>query len=302
MDSTAFSMHFRSLARSDSGGELKTPTGVRLAFGEKTPTQDGNPNNAGSSMVLTVAKKPNSQCFDKATASGDSNEMSLVGENPNRYDYGRLSPELDALLAEGSRNLNVVSVSNLINSPKSSNYLNKGMNTGNGIMNLMVDGGLDLGNNINTHKATIKKLPITHFETSETNAGFVDAPVDQITSDSPPKTNDGPVTNSSSHQQISIPSQPSKVRTFLLVAFFMTLLLQFFGFLFFFSFSLLNGSTWIDKIDDIFGWEKFWIPFKSVLVQHSTKLLCAFFLKVLRIFFRCLIWSTFVNILIASYT
>lgn len=36
MDSTAFSMHFRSLARSESGVDFKTPTGVNLSFEEKT--------------------------------------------------------------------------------------------------------------------------------------------------------------------------------------------------------------------------------------------------------------------------
>lgn len=31
--------------------------------------------------------------------------MSLIGNNPNRYDYGGLSPTLDALLAEGCQDL-----------------------------------------------------------------------------------------------------------------------------------------------------------------------------------------------------
>ncbi|XP_034701874.1 uncharacterized protein LOC117926727 isoform X2 [Vitis riparia] len=213
MDSTAFSMHFRSLARSDSGGELKTPTGVRLAFDEKTPTQNSNPDNVGSSMVLTVAKKPNSQSSDKASAGADSNEMSLVGENPNRYDYGRLSPQLDALLAEGNRDLHVVSFSDLVNSPKSPSYLNKVRNTGSGAMDLKDNGDID-GNNIDTHEASAKKVPVAHMELSETNAGFMAAPIDQITSDSSPDTNDGPATNASSDHQIRTPNQPAKAMTF----------------------------------------------------------------------------------------
>lgn len=234
MDSTAFSMHFRSLARSDSGGELKTPTGVRLAFDEKTPTQNSNPDNVGSSMVLTVAKKPNSQSFDKASAGADSNEMSLVGENPNRYDYGRLSPQLDALLAEGNRDLHVVSFSDLVNSPKSPSYLNKVRNTGSGAMDLKDNGDID-GNNIDTHEASAKKVPVAHMELSETNAGFMAAPIDQITSDSSPDTNDGPATNASSDHQIRTPNQPAKVRTSLLNEVFVTLFSQCFGFLNFIS-------------------------------------------------------------------
>lgn len=106
MDSTAFSMHFRSLARSDSGVELKTPTGIRLSFEERTPTQ----TNGESSMELTVPKKPISQLSSPAGSSGSS-DMSLVGEKSNKYDYGRISPGLDALLAEGSKKLKATSAS-----------------------------------------------------------------------------------------------------------------------------------------------------------------------------------------------
>ncbi|KAA8526644.1 hypothetical protein F0562_008153 [Nyssa sinensis] len=117
MDSTAFSMHFHSLARSDLGGDLKTPTRVHLSFDEKTPFQNTIPTNLGSSMVLTVSKKPLSQSYmpvEKLSGSTDSNDMSLVGENPHRYDYGRLSPGLDALLAEGSKDLHTLPISDNI--------------------------------------------------------------------------------------------------------------------------------------------------------------------------------------------
>ncbi|CAI9759900.1 unnamed protein product [Fraxinus pennsylvanica] len=83
MDSTAFSMHFHSLARSESGVELNTPTGVHLSFEEKTETNE----NVGSFMKLTLVKKPISESSIVATnASGshDSNDMSLVGENPSK--------------------------------------------------------------------------------------------------------------------------------------------------------------------------------------------------------------------------
>ncbi|XP_022952683.1 uncharacterized protein LOC111455306 isoform X1 [Cucurbita moschata] len=112
MDSTAFSMHFRSLAESDSGRELKTPTAIRSAFGERTPTRNTMPTNSDSFMTLTMADKlilPSSQSGD-LVRSEDSNAMSIVGENSNKYDYGRLSPSFDALLTEGSRELYTVSV------------------------------------------------------------------------------------------------------------------------------------------------------------------------------------------------
>ncbi|XP_060191109.1 uncharacterized protein LOC132620450 isoform X2 [Lycium barbarum] len=108
MDSTAFSMHFRRFVRSDSGIDLKTPTEV--SFEEKTPTQ----TSQRSSMELTMAKEPISQSsMPVANFSGisDSSDMSLIGENSRRYDYGRLSPDLEALLAEGQERSHAVSVS-----------------------------------------------------------------------------------------------------------------------------------------------------------------------------------------------
>ncbi|KAK4397759.1 hypothetical protein Sango_1251400 [Sesamum angolense] len=110
MDSTAFSMHYRSLALSESGVDLKTPTAGQLFFEEKTPTNA----NIGSSMVFTLGKKPipkSSMPVTEVNDSHNSNDMSLVGENPNKYNYDKLSPGLDALLAESSKNLLSVSVS-----------------------------------------------------------------------------------------------------------------------------------------------------------------------------------------------
>ncbi|XP_010048333.2 uncharacterized protein LOC104437134 [Eucalyptus grandis] len=108
MDSTAFSMHFRSLARSNSGME-KTPTSIHLTFDEKTPSEKNTSANSGSFMMLTNARKLSpesaSPMHNVQSDGKDSNEMSLIGNNPNRYDYGRLSPTLDALLAEGSQDL-----------------------------------------------------------------------------------------------------------------------------------------------------------------------------------------------------
>jgi hypothetical protein len=106
MDSTAFSMHYRSLVRSVSGEEFKTPTEVRVAAEEKTPSNITTPSDPGSSMVLTKDKKVTSQNvsgFVQGSGGRDSNDMSLVGENLKSYDYGKLSPGLEALLSEAMK-------------------------------------------------------------------------------------------------------------------------------------------------------------------------------------------------------
>ncbi|KAL8031141.1 hypothetical protein ABFX02_13G006200 [Erythranthe guttata] len=99
MDSTAFSMHYRSLARSESGLDLKTPTGGPLFFEDKTLT---NANTIGSTIVALgknhIAKS--SMPVTEVSGSHNSSEMSIVGENSNKYDYEKLSPGLVALLAE----------------------------------------------------------------------------------------------------------------------------------------------------------------------------------------------------------
>lgn len=120
MDSTTFSMHFHSIARSDSEGDLKTSTGVYLSFEEKTPTLSSIPSNTRNSMLLTLAKKPNSQpdaSTSKLSTGSQSNDMSLVGEYHAKYDYGRLSPALDALLAEGHKDSHVISHISVLKSP-----------------------------------------------------------------------------------------------------------------------------------------------------------------------------------------
>lgn len=119
MDSTAFSMHFRSIARSDSERELKTSTGVHLSFEEKTPTPSSNPYITRSSMKLTQVNKPHSQpdVFTCKSCSGSqSNDMSLVGEYHDKYDYGKISPALDAFSAEGGNDLHAVSDVSVIKS------------------------------------------------------------------------------------------------------------------------------------------------------------------------------------------
>ncbi|GKB94658.1 hypothetical protein Tco_0980795 [Tanacetum coccineum] len=123
MDLTAFSLHFCSIARSDSKVELKTSTWVHLSFDEKSPNQDSNPTYTGSLMLTTQAKKPNHQpsvSTSKVLTSSASNDMSIFREYRYKYDYGELSPTLDALLAEGNRDLHVIVASKdtILKSPR----------------------------------------------------------------------------------------------------------------------------------------------------------------------------------------
>ncbi|MFS7921751.1 hypothetical protein Hanom_Chr03g00240561 [Helianthus anomalus] len=119
MDSTAFSMHYHSLARSDSG-DMKTSTRVHL-FEEKTPTLSSVPSdNTRNSMQLTLVNKPdfhpNISTSNTSTGS-PSNDMSLVGHYHDKYDYGNLLPVMDPLMTEDNNDMHVVSNISVLKSP-----------------------------------------------------------------------------------------------------------------------------------------------------------------------------------------
>lgn len=130
MDSTAFSMHFRSLARSDSEGEMKTSTRVHISSEEKTPALSDLPSNTRNSMQLTLVNKPNSQpdvSTFKSSMDSQSDDMSLVGQYHGKYDYGKLSPAMYPLLAEDHNNMPAVTHLSVLKSP-----VNDGKQNGNG--------------------------------------------------------------------------------------------------------------------------------------------------------------------------
>ncbi|KAK6919194.1 hypothetical protein RJ641_015098 [Dillenia turbinata] len=116
MDSTAFSMHFRSLARSDSGADLKTSTTTNCTSfdQEKTPQL----TNVGSPMTITRFKHVSSVSAIKHTGGVDSNNMSIISDNTHQYDYGKLSPDLEALLDECRKDAQTVYVA-VSNNPAS---------------------------------------------------------------------------------------------------------------------------------------------------------------------------------------
>ncbi|KAI7752311.1 hypothetical protein M8C21_015057 [Ambrosia artemisiifolia] len=120
MDSSAFSMHFQSLARSDSE-DMKTSTRVHLSFEEKTPTPSSVPSDTRNYMQLTLVNKRDSDpdvSISNTSTGSPSNDMSLVGQYHDKYDYGKLLPVLDPLLAEEDQNdLQVVSHISVLKSP-----------------------------------------------------------------------------------------------------------------------------------------------------------------------------------------
>lgn len=198
MDTTAFSMHYRSLVRSDSGEEPKTPTAVSLAFEEKTPTRITNPTDSGSLMEITEPKKLTSQSLvpdGEVRGGADSNDMSIVEKNPNKYDYGRLSPTIDALLAEGSKDLHT----------ESSTFIqNEASHIG------QTDG--ELGN-FGSHEMSDEAASATGVKLHETNGGCLD----QIAYDCLSNRNSGLAAAASTGHQIQSPDQLIRVRILLLL-------------------------------------------------------------------------------------
>lgn len=118
MDTTAFSLHYRSLARSESE-EAKTPTAVRLNFEEKTGSKDTNTTGSGSLMALTEPKKLISQPLvprESVRSDEDSDDMSIVNKNPKSYDFEVISPTISALLTGRNSDLDANIVADLVGS------------------------------------------------------------------------------------------------------------------------------------------------------------------------------------------
>ncbi|XP_049932628.1 uncharacterized protein LOC116250090 isoform X2 [Nymphaea colorata] len=102
LDSTAFSMQFAKLLHSRE--ITKTSSGFCLTSDcEKTPTEDSSFITSGNRMVLTNDKKvENNPSSTSPNLDADTicNEMSLVVDEPKKYDYTRFSPRSNALLVD----------------------------------------------------------------------------------------------------------------------------------------------------------------------------------------------------------
>ncbi|XP_038703676.1 uncharacterized protein LOC119999928 isoform X1 [Tripterygium wilfordii] len=202
MDSTAFSMHFRSLAKSDSGGDIKTPTGVRLAFEDKTPAQTTTPSDPGSSMVITKYKKPvaqSSSSLDRVSGRSDSFDMSLVEKIPNKYDYGKLSPKLQAILAEGIEDLHVFSLSDYTKAKSPKGSLVPSLDD-NGVASMGQKDDIAVSHSMSAEEA---------LQPGEVNGSSVATTVGEITHDYSLITNDDPTADASIDHQIRTPDQHS---------------------------------------------------------------------------------------------
>ncbi|OMO89665.1 hypothetical protein COLO4_19656 [Corchorus olitorius] len=195
MDSTAFSMHFRSIVRSELG-DLTTSTGVRLASEEKTPCQVTMPSDPENLMVLTKVKKiksPSPVPINKYSGGRDSNDMSLVGESLHRYDYGRLSPTLEALLAEGSKELDAIPTSESTSPKLSRHVLAVSHDDENDCMENLGYRNSELCNIIN-HDTSGKSVCIAQNKLVETIGDSTTTLIDRIIMrDCLPNPNDGAV-------------------------------------------------------------------------------------------------------------
>lgn len=194
LDTTAFSMHYRSLARSDSG-ELKTPTAVRLVFEEKTATNDPNLTDSGSLMALTEPKRPSSQspvALEKSRSGKESDDsMSIVNENPKTYNYGALSPTLDALLAECSNDLTTLENEYLRADQNGMSYMDHRNSRDSELVNL------------DTNENLVEAASVSHGILLEANGSSCD----QIGFDFLSKRNSALISPGASNHQIQSPNQ-----------------------------------------------------------------------------------------------
>ncbi|XWS47286.1 hypothetical protein CRYUN_Cryun14cG0139500 [Craigia yunnanensis] len=211
MDSMAFSMHFRSIVRSESG-DLNTSTGVRLASEEKTPWEATMPSDPESFMVLTKVKKLKSPApvpINKFSGGRDSNDMSLVGESMHSYDYGRLSPTLEALLAEGSKEFNAIPASDSTSPKLSIIEVALSHDNENDCMEPSHYRNLELCN-INNHDMSGKGISIAQDKLVEVTGDSATTLTDQIMRDCSSNTKDGPVAENFVDHQIQTPNQLKK--------------------------------------------------------------------------------------------
>lgn len=116
LDSTAFSLHFRTIAPADdhtanSVGSARTPTNAAVS----------------DSTDSIIIPKKSFVCRKLSPAdlggnADDSSTMSLIEEKSRKYDYGKLSPTLEKLLNEVDRSMQP-------NSPDAANtgYHSKGI-------------------------------------------------------------------------------------------------------------------------------------------------------------------------------
>ncbi|KAH1108401.1 hypothetical protein J1N35_012169 [Gossypium stocksii] len=212
MDSITFSMHFRSIADSESG-ELNTltTTGVCLPSEEKTPCQATMLSDPKSFMVLTKAKKvksPSPVPISKFSGGEEYNGMSLVGESMRRYDYGKLSPTLEALLAEGSKELNAIPAFDST-TPKSSSEVALSYGHKNDCTELSYYRNQELCN-MNNHDMSGKGISFAQDKMIESTGDSATTLTDQTMCDCSLNPKDGSVAENFVDHQIQTPNQLNK--------------------------------------------------------------------------------------------
>ncbi|XP_040931686.1 uncharacterized protein [Gossypium hirsutum] len=212
MDSITFYMHFRSIAGSESG-ELNTltTTGVCLPSEEKMPCQATMPSDLKSFMVLMKAKKvksPSPVPISKFSGGEESNGMSLVGESMRRYDYGKLSPTLEALLAEGSKEFNAIPAFEST-TPRSSSEVALSYGHKNDCTELSNYRNQELCN-MNNHDMSGKGISFAQDKMIESTGDSATTLTDQTMCDCSSNTKDGSVAENFVGHQIQTPNQLNK--------------------------------------------------------------------------------------------
>ncbi|KAK5810968.1 hypothetical protein PVK06_026285 [Gossypium arboreum] len=212
MDSITFYMHFRSIAGSESG-ELNTltTTGVCLPSEEKMPCQATMPSDLKSFMVLMKAKKvksPSPVPISKFSGGEESNGMSLVGESMRRYGYGKLSPTLEALLAEGSKEFNAIPAFEST-TPRSSSEVALSYGHKNDCTELSNYRNQELCN-MNNHDMSGKGISFAQDKMIESTGDSATTLTDQTMCDCSSNTKDGSVAENFVGHQIQTPNQLNK--------------------------------------------------------------------------------------------
>ncbi|CAK7328444.1 unnamed protein product [Dovyalis caffra] len=215
MDSTAFSMHYRSLVKSVSGEDLKTPTEVLVAVEEKTPSNITTPSDPGSLMVLTKDRKVilrNPCGIVEGSGGRDSNDMSLVEENMRSYDYGKLSPDLEALLSEAMKEPQAASA--FLSDSTNVKLLERSEvsifdENGSSHMDRKDGEDKEIGK-VDMLDISAKGVSVASMELDEGNGISVSTLADQCSS---PLRTEGVAVNAFAHHRVQSPIQLSKVQT-----------------------------------------------------------------------------------------
>ena len=130
----------------------------------------------------------------------------------HRYDYGRLSPTLEALLTEGSKEFNAIPASDSTSLKLSMSEFVVSHEIGNDCIEPSHCENSELCN-INNHDMSGKGVSTAQYKMVEATGDSKTTCIDQIMCDCLSKTKDGPVAEDFVDHQIHTPNQLNKVHS-----------------------------------------------------------------------------------------